>query len=343
MTSDRGSGLAAVTGLMPRTWGQGHALSRGIGSREIVAKKKISIGSWAYSIGPYAANPVPFDQVVKKLAELGFDGVELGGFPPHPNPDDFPDGPSRAALKKMVADHGLEFSGLAANLWMHKIISVEDNRPFVNEFDKNVRFARDLGIDTIRIDTLEPPTVLRTLDKGLAMDRVVRSFREAARRAHDDGLRVCWEFEPGFAFNKPSEIVAIVDAVAMPNFGVLFDTCHANMVAKVGSRQEGDKEVLTGGAIELLHLLKGKITHLHLIDSDDTCHKDASGEDETSAHPPFGQGHLNWRELTPALLASGVPNDWWCIDLCFWANAWDATAKCKTFLDQLRVDHNVAV
>ena len=307
-----------------------------------MARKKISIGSWAYSIGPYQNNPVPFDQVVKQLKDLGFDGVELGGFPPHPNPDDCPDLASRRKVKKMVEDAGLEFSGLAANLWMHKIISVEDNRPFLNEFEKNLRFARDLGITTIRVDTLEPADVFSRVDYKLGKDRVVKSFREAARRAADDGIRVCWEFEPGFAFNKPSEIVAIVDAVGMDNFGVLYDTCHANMCAKVGARQFGGKEVLPGGAYELLRLLKGKITHIHLIDSDDTCHKDANGNDETSAHPPFGEGNLDFDKLVPDLVNSGVPNDWWPIDLCFWANAWDATAKCKKFLDGLRVKHNLA-
>jgi sugar phosphate isomerase/epimerase len=307
-----------------------------------MARKKISIGSWAYSIGPYAANPVPFEDVVRKLKELGFDGVELGGFPPHPNPDDCPDLESRLKVKRLVSDAGLEFSGLAANLWMHKIVSADDNRPFLNEFEKNLRFARDLGIDTIRVDTLEPADVFKSVDYNLGKDRVVKSFRECARRAADDGLKVCWEFEPGFAFNKPSEIVAIVDAVGMKNFGVLFDTCHANMCAKVGARQFGAKETLPGGPYELLKMLKGKITHLHLIDSDDQCHKDAQGNDETSAHPPFGDGHLDFDKLAPELLACGVPNDWWAIDLCFWPNAWEATAKCKEFLDKLRVKYRVA-
>jgi len=46
--------------------------------------KRISIGTWAYTIGPYASNPIDFDTVCRKLKELGFDGVELGAFPPHP-------------------------------------------------------------------------------------------------------------------------------------------------------------------------------------------------------------------------------------------------------------------
>ena len=54
--------------------------------------KRISIGSWAYTIGPYGSHPVPFDDVCDKLKALGFDGVELGAFPPHPNPGN-PNGP----------------------------------------------------------------------------------------------------------------------------------------------------------------------------------------------------------------------------------------------------------
>jgi hypothetical protein len=30
-----------------------------------------------------------------------------------------------------------------------------------------------------------------------------------------------------------------------------------------------------------------------------------------------------------------VPHDWWTIDLCFWPDAWQATADCKKYLDEL--------
>ena len=77
--------------------------------------KKISIGTWAYSIGPYADCPVPFDVILEKLGALGFDGLELGGFGIHPNPDNLPTAEDRAKCKQSVADAGLAFSGLAAN------------------------------------------------------------------------------------------------------------------------------------------------------------------------------------------------------------------------------------
>ena len=39
--------------------------------------KRSSIGSWAYTIGPYADKPIDFDTVCTKLKALGFDGVEV--------------------------------------------------------------------------------------------------------------------------------------------------------------------------------------------------------------------------------------------------------------------------
>ena len=127
------------------------------------------------------------------------------------------------------------------------------------------------------------------------------------------------------------QIVEGVRSRGNPNFGVLFDTCHAYMCAVVGANQVGAKETLPGGEMELLRKLKGKITHVHLIDSDGSLN-----EHNTSTHNPFGTGKLNFDKLAPELLNAGVPNDWWCVDLCFWPNAWDVTADSKRFLDKLR-------
>ncbi|MCC6262932.1 MAG: sugar phosphate isomerase/epimerase [Bryobacterales bacterium] len=308
--------------------------------------RRVSIGTWAYTIGPYSAHPVPFDTVCDKLKELGFDGVELGAFPPHPNPGN-PNGPDadwpgalpeksqRAELRAQMEARGLGFSGIAANLWGEKLLNTEDPSKYVQEFRRNCEFAVDLGIGGVRVDTVQPPTILRELDAATAFKRIGSTWRTCANIAADHGLNMVWEFEPGFAFNKPSEITRVHDLVDRPNFGLMYDTCHGEMVGVVGARQEGEKEVFAS-QLEFIRFLSGRIIHLHLIDSDGTCHKDANGEDETSAHPPFGLGHLNFDELVPAILkASDIPHDWWTIDLCFWPNAWEATAACKKAVDAL--------
>lgn len=292
--------------------------------------KRISIGSWAYAIGPYADSPVPWEEVVRKLAALHFDGVELGGFGIHPNPDNLPTPDDRARCRQEVADAGLAFSGLAANLWGERLINTEDTTPYRQAFRKNLDFCVDMGIPGIRVDTIQPPTIFEQVDPDTARKRVVATWKECAREAADKGVYVTWEFEPGFAFNKPSDILRIVDEVNDDNFGVQFDTCHAHMVAAVGARQPGRKETLPGGALELAQKLRGKINHIHLIDSDGTLH-----DEETSTHAPFGAGILDFDALLPELNRAGVPHDWWTIDLCFWPDAWAVTAECKKAVDLL--------
>jgi hypothetical protein len=75
---------------------------------------------------------------------------------------------------------------------------------------------------------------------------------------------------------------------------------------RVAGRVRSGTEMLVpsedpGGELELLQKLKGKITHIHLIDSDGSLN-----EHNTSTHNPFGTGHLNFDELIPALQKAGV-------------------------------------
>jgi sugar phosphate isomerase/epimerase len=296
---------------------------------------RTSIGTWAFNIGPYAARPVPFDEVGSRLGELGFDGMELGGFNAYPSPATMPHQEQREALKEKVRGWGLEFSGLAADLWSQHLIDTDDPSAYIAEFEKNADFAADLGIKGVRVDTVQPPTIHGAIDYDVAFRRVVDTWKECIRMAADRGLYVTWEVEPGFAFNKPSDVLRVLDAIRDDNFGVMYDTCHGQMVAVVGARQHGAKETLPGGQLEFIEKLSGRINHIHLIDSDNTCHKDAEGKDETSAHAPFGEGVIDFDALVPRLAQERLAHDWWTIDLCFWANAWEQTEKCKRALDEL--------
>ncbi len=305
-------------------------------------KPKLSIGTWAYLFNQEQPTN-DFHVILHKLQDLGYDGVELGSFGPHPTPVTHPTRASRQRLKKEIADHGLALSGIAVDLWAFKNpgTSILDENPiaYVTAFLGWCAFAADLDVKTIRVDTVVGPTYFETeegkkIGYQTGRDRLVNVWDKCSKIAADYGMNICWEFEPGFAFNKPSEVLQLVDAVRArgnSNFGVLYDTCHAHMCAAVGANQPGTKDTLPGGALELLEKLKGRITHVHLIDSDGSLN-----EHNTSTHNPFGTGKLNFDKLAPALKAAGVPHDWWCVDLCFWPNAWDVTADSKRYLDKLR-------
>ena len=158
----------------------------------------------------------------------------------HPNPTDLPEKGQRDEIVAKMKDHGLAFSGLAANLWGEQLVNTDDPAPYVAEFTKNADFCVDLGIQGIRVDTVQPPTIFDEVDEATALQRVASTWRTCCDVAADRGLYVTWEFEPGFAFNKPSQVVRVIDAVDKDNFGVMYDTCHGQMVAVVGARHPGE-------------------------------------------------------------------------------------------------------
>jgi sugar phosphate isomerase/epimerase len=287
---------------------------------------KISLGTWAFSFGPFADDPVPFAKVAARLSEAGYDGVEVCGFPPHITLDSYPTSESRRELARFLQDHKLGISGYVGDFSTINP-TVEGNRErYLDLFRRNVELCADIGSPTIRVDTVAAPGSVRNRDYQATFDRLADIWREAAGIAAEAGVRMAWEFEPGFLFNKPSEILSMHQQVGHPNFFILFDTTHAYMCSVVGARQHGAREVLMGGVAELLTRLHGRIGHIHLIDSDGTLY----GE-ETSTHCPFGEGLIDFPALVPSLLA--IPGiEWWCIDLSFLANAWDLVESSREYV-----------
>ncbi len=296
---------------------------------------KISLGSWAFSFGPYADDPIPFETTVRRLSEAGYDGIEICGFPPHVTLESYSTKEARRHLVRFLRDNRLEVSGYAADFSSVNPVETANREKYLDAFARNVEMCADIGSPSVRVDTVAAPGSISDGDYGRAFDALADVWRSAASIAQQSGIRVVWEFEPGFVFNKPSEILALHQKVAHPNFTILFDTSHAYMCGVVGSRQHGHKDILSGGAGEFLDKLQGRIGAIHLIDSDGTLHAD-----ETSAHVPFGKGNIDFEALAPKLLA--VPNvQWWCIDMCFWAGSWDLVESSRQFLAKLLREHAV--
>ena len=294
---------------------------------------KISLGSWAFSFGPYSDNPISFEETAQRLSSAGYDGVDICGFPPHITLEKYPDRSSRQSIVRMLRDFNLGISGYAADSSSINPVAEGSKSKYLDLFRRNLEMAQDLGSPSIRVDTVAAPGSVSDANYRAAFHRIADTWREAAETARDAQIRLVWEFEPGFLFNKPSEILEMHQEVGHPNFTILFDTSHAYMCGVVGARQHGAKDILSGGVEEFLHKLEGRIGAIHLIDSDGTLHGD-----ETSTHAPFGQGHIDFESLAPKLLQ--VPNiEWWIIDMCFWAGSWELVESSREFVAGLLASH----
>lgn len=290
---------------------------------------KISLGSWAFSFGPYASNPVAFETIAERLSAAGFDGIEVGGFPPHVTLSSYPTSESRRALLKYLRNLNLEVSGYAADFTMASPVTAGNEKKYLELFKQNLDMVSALESPTIRVDTVAAPGSLLDSEYDTAMGSLSGVWHKAAALAQDAGVRMVWEFEPGFLFNKPSEVVRLHEKVAHSNFHILFDTSHAYMCGVVGARQHGAKEKLHGGVKEFLNLLSWRIGAIHVIDSDGTLHGD-----ETSTHCPFGEGDIDFVSLAPEL--KKIPDiDWWCIDLCFCEDGWRRVEPSLNYVRKL--------
>ncbi len=274
-------------------------------------KPKLSLGSWAFSFGPFSKDPWSFPKVLQFISEAGYDGVEINGFRPHPHPDDY-DTPAKCKdLLKEIEGYGLGISGYAPSFADVPPAEV-DPETYLSVFRKSLVFCTNCGISILRVDTVSPPVSLRADEYETRFTRLSNTWHAAAVEAAKAGVNVVWEFEPGFWLNKPSEVQRVISEVNHENFKLLFDTSHAYMGSVVGARQTGDPELLNGGVAEYARLLSAMVGHLHLIDSDGTLHNH-----ETSTHTAFGKGYIDFKVVLNALKPVIREMPWWCVDFCF--------------------------
>ncbi|MGC8848889.1 MAG: sugar phosphate isomerase/epimerase family protein [Candidatus Bathyarchaeia archaeon] len=300
---------------------------------------KLGCGTWPYMFPPYAARPYTLEECLEMISKLGFDGVELSGFKPHAHPDLYPSKRDRADLSAKIAGYGLEIAGIAADLSGYPIASpYEDVRRKHGEaFERFLEFCVDLDIKGMRVDTVSGPEGVPGVPYEDAWRRVVSTFKSYSEKAEDSGITLVWEFEPGFMFNKPGEVVKLLKEVNHPNFKAMVDTCHAHCCG-IGLNQAPPLDVIDAPlskiASEFIRRLKGWIGHVHLIDSNNTLNPH-----NTSTHCPFNLGVIDFDAVMQALRDVGYKG-WLSLDLCFWPQAWEATEPCKKFLDGLKAKYD---
>jgi sugar phosphate isomerase/epimerase len=294
----------------------------------VINKKKISIGSWAFCLGPYEKKVESLNTVLPGIRKLGYDGIELTGVPAHFHPSVQKNDDDIKKLKDLLKENNIEVPATAPGLGDFRFADCGETAKadYVSEFRKFAKLSAGIGAQNLRVDTVTPAIDAPTIDYVKAQTDVVDIFQQCCDIAGEIGLKVVWEFEPCFMFNKISEVTGIIDGINRPNFNILYDTAHAYMCCVKGFGQVEPKEISTDGDWRMLKALKDKIGLVHLIDSDGSLYQG------TSAHLPLGRGDLDFCSIIPEIENSGYGEHWWTIDLFGWDDIWPLVGESINYL-----------
>jgi sugar phosphate isomerase/epimerase len=299
---------------------------------------KICRGSWCLGFG--FAQPATLEQVVKVLSAFGYDGIELAGFFDHATVERYPDKASRKQLVDWIRSYDLELVGYApgpyGNFGQYPWATGDDDayKGYLDLFEQSVQFCVDCGIPGMRVDPGDFGPLPRDADYDKAWDRVVTTFKQHAERGRELGVKMLWEPETGQIFVKPSEVVKLLDDVGDDNLQVMFDVGHVHAACVLGHNQLQPVERLEGGATEFAKLLKGRIGHAHICDTDSNTWQNAFG-----THLGIGKGIIDFDELVPAI-AESYDGVWWSVDaIPMTAESWADTWSDKLALDDLLDRH----
>jgi sugar phosphate isomerase/epimerase len=225
---------------------------------------KVSMHNWM--------RPVPLESTVKRLARLGYDGLEISG-----EPQGFDVGEVRALLDA----HGVECWGAVTLMTAGR--DLLDSDPYVRrgsvEYVKDcLTFVSELGG---RIVTVVPSTVGKTVPMASAADEwewAVESLKRCQEHAEHVGVRIALEplnrFETYF-LNRCEQAVALADAVG-GDIGIALDAFHMNV-------EESD---LLGA----IRLAGDRLADFHVADNN---------------RMPPGYGALDWEAIVRELAAIG--------------------------------------
>ena len=217
---------------------------------------------------------VDFEPYVQKVADLGFDILEInGGTLAHMS------GEEKTKLKNAADSHNISLTFCTGLTAQHDVSSESESvrRAGIDFLKKEIASVAEMGGGVLSgiIYGAWPATLSGTSDKTPFVERSIASMREAVKYAEDSevtlNVEVVNRFEQ-FIMNTCDEALAYVQEVGSDNLKILLDTFHMNI-----------EEDTIGGAI----LKAGeRLGHLHI--------------GENNRKPP-GHGHIPWDEISRAL------------------------------------------
>jgi len=155
---------------------------------------KISLHSVSYAGFFYRGDPLSIRDIIVKLSNFGYDGVELMAKRPHADPMDL-DEKARKELRQLADSYGVELANLAAynDFSGPDIFKRELNLLYIHEV---LKLARDLDVRTVRVFAGGMGDVDQTIPYWKQWELCREGLCEAAKWAEDYDITLALQNHP---------------------------------------------------------------------------------------------------------------------------------------------------
>ena len=249
----------------------------------------------AYSSNAYMKFPIA--DAVRRIAGLGFGGVELMADTPHLWPATTTD-QEIDKLRSQLDQLDLRISNINAfmmnavqDFWHPSWIEPAETfrRKRLDHTIAALSLARKIGAPCI---TTEPGGPLEPdMSREWAMDVFAAGLNELLKHAEDQGVLLLVEPEPGLLIENADQFLELAERVESPMFGHNFDIGHYYCVS----------DPLPETVLRLQHLTR----HYHIEDI---------APSRVHEHLIPGRGAIDFREVLDAIKRTGY-RDWITIEL----------------------------
>lgn len=220
-----------------------------------MSRMKLAFNTWVYSSYGAVIPSYPLEETIKRIARIGYEGIEIGAgsphaYPKHTNPQ------RRRDVKKLLDDVGLKVSTMlpapGGGPGYNPASPIpEERQDTVEQYKEVAQLCAEWGSKTL---IYVPGWQVYGTPHEQAWHWSRQALIEIAKGAADFGVSIVIEPVPCKVVESCDQAIQMMNEVAAPNVKLMFDTIHTL----------NRREVLT----DYVYRMGTDLRHVHLSDTD---------------------------------------------------------------------------
>ena len=240
---------------------------------------KLAFNTWVYSSFPVWVPAYPLEEVIKRIARIGYDGIEIGAASPHAYPE-YLTKERRREIRQVLDDNGLALSSMLPAPGGGPGFNVASANPLeragaIDQYKQVAELCAEWGGKTL-LYVAGWQVYGTSREQAWAWSR--EALLEIADFARPLGITVAVEptSSDSNLVDSCDDLITMLAEVGRPNVKAMFDTFHTLYRNEVPT--------------DYVHRLGRDLAHIHLAD--------------VNREPP-GSGVVDYRSLLDALKTEG--------------------------------------